>query len=85
MSEQYLLVFKIFLSAWFFTNFDPITKAIYKLEDKLQSIPSWLLNGFYVLQCFKCLSFWSVLIITQDIWYALTASLIASVYDNNNK
>jgi hypothetical protein len=80
MVETLILSFKILLSAWFITNFDPVISLLDKVEDRLNEKYVKIL---YPFQCFKCLTLWSVLIITQDIWLALSFSFIASVYDNN--
>ncbi len=82
MTEQFLLGLKILLVAWFFTNFDPIQNIVHKIEDRVHD--KRIVNLIYPFQCFKCLTFWSVLILTFNIWTALAlsllASLIASVY-----
>jgi len=80
MIEEYTLALKIFLSAWFVTNFDPIVAVVYVIEQKL---PERIAPILYPIQCFKCLTFWSTLIITQDIWVSLASSLIASLYDGD--
>jgi hypothetical protein len=68
-----------FLAAWFITNFEPITQHTEGLYSKYFNSPIRI--GFEILTCFKCLSFWLVLIITWNPLYALGASFIASTYD----
>ena len=68
---------KVFLIAWFITHFEPLQERIVRLYliKRLELLVD-------VLTCFKCLSFWSVLIITWNVYYAIFASLIAYLYDS---
>jgi hypothetical protein len=73
------LAIKVFLSAWFITNFEPITEHTRELYAKYFNTPYEI--GFQILTCFKCLSFWLVLAFTFDPFYAVGASFLASLYD----
>lgn len=71
------LEFKLLLIAWFVTHFEPVQELLQKL---------YLINRIEklvdVITCFKCLSFWLVLIGTWDVFLAIVASLIAHLYDS---
>jgi hypothetical protein len=68
------MIIKILLLAWFISTFEPL---------------EWLLNGIKniwikitliaITGCWKCCSLWIGLLMTGDIWTALTASVIASI------
>jgi hypothetical protein len=73
------LAIKVFLSAWFITNFEPITKHTHELYARYFNTPYEI--GFQILTCFKCLSFWLVLAFAFDPFYAVGASFLASFYD----
>ena len=75
-----ILVFKVFLIAWFITHFEPLQERIQRLYliKRLELLVD-------VLTCFKCLSFWSVLIVTWNVYYAIFASLTAYLYDSISK
>lgn len=72
-----ILATKVFLIAWFITHFEPLQERIERLYliKRLELLVD-------VLTCFECLSFWSVLIITWNVYYAIFASLIAYLYDS---
>jgi hypothetical protein len=72
-----ILSIKIFLIAWFITHFEPIRDRLERLYliKRLEKVVD-------ILTCFKCLSFWSVLIITWNVYYAIFASLTAYLYDS---
>lgn len=71
----------IFLCAWFVTNFEPLTRT---LHIGLMKLPLRFRGLFEPLFCFKCLTLWSILLITQDVVPALLFSFIASWYDKDN-
>jgi len=68
---------KVFLIAWFITHFEAIRDRLERLYSikRLEMLVD-------IVTCFKCLSFWSVLIITWNVYYAIFASLIAYLYDS---
>jgi hypothetical protein len=72
-----ILSIKIFLIAWFITHFEPIRDRLERLYliKRLEKVID-------IVTCFKCLSFWSVLIVTWNIYYAIFASLTAYLYDS---
>jgi hypothetical protein len=67
----------VFLIAWFITHFEPIRDRLERLYliKRLEKVID-------IVTCFKCLSFWSVLIVTWNVYYAIFASLIAYLYDS---
>ena len=77
-----ILAVKVWLVAWLVTHNDYIQSAIDNLLFMSSRISTDLL--LEVFGCWKCLSFWSVLIFTQDIFLALFFSLLAYVIDKRN-
>lgn len=73
------IAIKTFLAAWFITNFEPITEHTKGLYAKYYN--SYLRIGFEILTCFKCLSFWLILVTTFDPFYAVAGSFLATIYD----
>jgi hypothetical protein len=72
------LAIRLFLSAWFITNFEPIKDHLKTLYARF--FGTWLQVGFEILTCFKCLSFWLVFIGTFDPFYAIAAAFVATIY-----
>jgi hypothetical protein len=72
-----VVALKVFLIAWFITHFEPIRDRLERLYliKRLEKVLD-------IVTCFKCLSFWSVLIVTWNVYYAIFASLIAYLYDS---
>lgn len=67
------------LIGWWFANFEPLQGFITKYIKP--HIPLKLSYISSALSCFKCLSFWATLTITQDIYQAILAAIIAFTYD----
>lgn len=65
------------LLAWFISEFEPLQTLITKLYNY---IPIKLKFTRTYLECFKCLSFWITLIMTQSFYLAVGFSIIAYVY-----
>ena len=72
-----VVALKVFLIAWFITHFEPIRDRLERLYliKRLEKVID-------IVTCFKCLSFWSVLIVTWNVYYAIFVSLIAYLYDS---
>ena len=72
-----VVALKVFLITWFVTHFEPIRDRLERLYliKRLEKVID-------IVTCFKCLSFWSVLIVTWNIYYAIFASLTAYLYDS---
>jgi hypothetical protein len=72
-----ILALKVFLIAWLITHFEPLQERIQRLYliKRLELVID-------IVTCFKCLSFWSVLIVTWNVYYAIFASLTAYLYDS---
>lgn len=62
---------KLFLASWLWTYHDYIQYFVLRLPTFISDL----------LSCFKCVSFWVVLIGTFDIWNAITCAIIATIYD----
>jgi hypothetical protein len=68
------MIIKILLLSWFVSHFQPLSWLLNEIK--------WLwpkLILIAVTGCFKCSSLFIGLILSQDIWTALTASVIASL------
>jgi hypothetical protein len=75
---------KIFLLTWIFTHLPIIQNTIdtYYLRWSTNWKKPWvtITNAIYsVLGCHKCLTFWSVLILTQNLFAALLGALMAYI------
>lgn len=74
------VLIQIYLSCWFFTNFSPIQKAInyiFILKEEL----NWIEDSiFTILGCQQCLTFWVVLIVTFNPFYAFGLSALAQIH-----
>lgn len=69
------------LLGWFLSNFEPLQEIIRLINNKI-SDKYWLVMYLKIAAtCQKCLTFWSTLIITQNIYYAITSSIIVVVID----
>jgi hypothetical protein len=68
------MIIKILLLAWFISTFQPLEWLLNEIKNIWIKITLIAITG-----CFKCASFWIGLILSQDIWTALTASVIASL------
>jgi hypothetical protein len=84
------LLLKIFLVTWILTNHDKISELVDTAYIKIKSKFSKkflliILNNLHeVLTCHKCLSFFTTLFITQDIFAAILVSFVASIFQKNN-
>lgn len=70
---------KVFLVTWFITNFEPLQVLADVLYKRSHNIVTDLI--LEVFTCWKCLSLWSILAITQDVFIALFFSLVAYVIE----
>lgn len=67
------------LIGWWWANFTPWQNFLTKYVKP--KMPNWLSYVNEALGCFKCQSFWWTLGLTQDIFSAILAALIAYTYD----
>lgn len=76
MNELIILFGQVFILSWFITRFKP-------LEMMLELLPDNLLFNLVqlLLTCLMCVSFWTSLIITQDIYLAGLSAFIGFWYD----
>lgn len=74
-----MIYLNIYLACWFFTSFEPI-------QDIIDAFFSTLKEGYFtnilwlLLGCQYCLTLWTALIITHNIWIALGLSAIAQIH-----
>lgn len=75
-----ILALKIFLINWFLLENNYTYKMLNDINFKFKENKyiSFLFNE--IILCLKCLTFWSILLITLNIWYALGFSFIACLY-----
>lgn len=73
-----LTYFTPFFIAWFITHFGPgqlLLDNVYKhLPKKIQSFRSHL-------SCFKCVTFWTTIILTLDPIHAMAMSMLAYTWE----
>jgi hypothetical protein len=69
-----MMIIKILLLGWFVSSFEPLSWLLNEIK--------WLWPKLILITitgCFKCSSFFIGLILSQNIWIALTSSVIASL------
>jgi hypothetical protein len=69
-----MMIIKILLLSWYISSFEPLSWLLNEIK--------WLWPKLILITitgCFKCSSFFIGLILSQDIWIALTSSVIASL------
>lgn len=90
-----LIALKILLIGWFITENYYIQQFIEKNFSTPSTIPHYYIFGidlntltsiikmgiYDILSCLKCFSFWITLLITFNIWIALSASFIAFIFE----
>jgi len=69
-----MMIIKILLLSWFISTFEAIQWLLQEVKWKWVKIILITLTS-----CFKCTSFWIGLLISQNLWIALGASVIASL------
>lgn len=74
-----MILLKIIPLAWFLATFSPWQDFLERYIKK--RIPQSLGYLRVALSCFMCHSFWMTLAVTQDIFLAAGAAMIASTYD----
>lgn len=81
-----ILTLKIWMVCWMFVNFEPVQMRleqwfIRKIESMDEGRKKKLFDAlFEVSGCIKCLSFWSVLILTLNPFYAIGAAIAGQAY-----
>jgi hypothetical protein len=68
------MIIKILLLSWFVSHFEPLAWLLNEIKLMWPKLILIAITG-----CFKCSSLFIGLILSQDIWTALTASVIASI------
>lgn len=84
MNEQITLAVQIFLIVWLYTQQKWILKLIDKKLDQIASrlgkFPEKAIRLFQeAIDCHKCLSFWTILIATQNFFLALGFAWLAHI------
>jgi hypothetical protein len=77
-----MIYIQIYLLVWFWCSFEPLTDLIDYLWHKLpQNITKYkLVDYLYILlSCQKCLTFWTTIILTGNIFGAIFLSMIADI------
>ena len=76
-----ILLLKIFLATWYFTDNDYIQETINHIFKKINTdkLPKTIDAIHIIFGCHKCLSFFVTLTITLNIWLALGVSFIVYV------
>lgn len=69
-----IAIIKILLLSWLITSFEPLFILLNEIKWRWTKI--FLIA---ILGCMKCLSFWLGLILTGNIWLAISASVVASL------
>lgn len=76
MNEMFLTLSQVFILSWLITRFSPLQMILELLPDKL------LFNMIQLLfSCLMCVSFWTSLIVTQDIYLSSLSAFIGFWYD----
>ena len=76
MNEMFLTLSQVFILSWLITRFSPLQMILELLPDKL------LFNMIQLLfSCCMCVSFWTCLIVTQDIYLSSLSAFIGFWYD----
>ena len=70
------MLISIWLVSWFITRFEPLQMILELLPNKL--IPNLIK---LLVTCLKCVSFWSTLLVTQNIVLASGMAFISFWYD----
>lgn len=76
------MILEIYLLVYLWVHFEPLQEQIsFYFEKKLNKKPNTYLDILWTLiQCFKCLVFWTTLIFTQDIFISIVMLIIATIH-----
>lgn len=66
-----------FLLGWILAYFEPLQELIRIITKRLSDKYFVVFYLKTAVSCFKCLSFWSTLILTTNLYYAIAASFFA--------
>ena len=73
---DWIILIKVFLLSWFITRFEPLQMITDTLPDKLVYNLIKLMVG-----CLKCVTFWTTIIMTQDVFIASGMAMFGLLYD----
>jgi hypothetical protein len=71
------------LSGWLITHFTPFQELIYKTSKLIKkSFIKLIIDKLIeMISCFKCVSFWTGLIMSQNLYIAIICAFIAWTYE----
>jgi hypothetical protein len=76
MNDLMILLSQVFILSWLITRFSPLQMILELLPDKL------ILNMIQLLlSCLMCVSFWTCLVVTENIYLASLSAFIGFWYD----
>lgn len=84
MEQNIKLAIQIFLIVWLYTQqhwlLKPIDKKLDQIASRLGKLPEKAIRLFQeAIDCHKCLSFWTILIFTQNLFLALGFAWLAHI------
>lgn len=69
------------LLGWFLASFEPLQEVLRLIKNKIPD-EYWVVMYIKIaLSCQKCLTFWSTLIITHNLYAAIASSIIVVLID----
>ena len=83
--EALIYILKAFLLGWFIAHFEPIQEVLKPIRKRINDKYFVLWYFKNALACHKCLSFWTGLAISGNIYIAIAASLMAFIFDRTTK
>ena len=84
MEQNIKLAIQIFLIVWIYTQqkwiLKPVDQKLDKIASKVGGFPERVIRLFQeAIDCHKCLSFWTILIATQNLFLALGFAWLAHI------
>lgn len=79
MTAILLILIKIYLFCWIFTEFEPLQNLINHLFLRLPT--NYVLDYIWIgMSCLKCMCLWITLIVTHSVIFALAMSMVAQLH-----
>lgn len=79
--EILINILKGWLLAWMFVNFEPIQNLIAKYVKPFLFKNKFTSYFGQALSCHKCMSFWTILLMTENVYYAISGAILAYVFE----
>lgn len=76
-----IIILKAFLLGFFLAHFEPLQEALKPVKKRMKDKYFLVFYLKTSMSCHKCLAFWSGLIMSGNLYFAIAASLIAFVFD----